>query len=57
MPVERRMENEEMNDVDKLRMLLPDWIEHNAEHAAQFQEWAERVRRAGEDSAAQGIGL
>jgi hypothetical protein len=32
-----------MNDVDKLRLLLPHWIEHNAEHAAQYAEWAGRV--------------
>jgi hypothetical protein len=46
-----------MSDVAKIRILLPHWIEHNAEHAAQFREWAERVQRAGEDSAAQGIVL
>jgi hypothetical protein len=44
-----------MNDVDKIRELLPHWIEHNAEHAAEFRGWGERVQRAGEDSAAQGI--
>jgi hypothetical protein len=44
-----------MNDVDEIRMLLPHWIEHNAEHAAEFRGWAERVQQAGEDSAAQGI--
>jgi hypothetical protein len=30
-------------DTEKLRMLLPHWIEHNAEHAAEFREWAKRV--------------
>ncbi|MGD9049243.1 MAG: hypothetical protein PVF77_14390 [Anaerolineae bacterium] len=25
---------------DKLRTLLPHWIEHNAEHAADFRLWA-----------------
>jgi hypothetical protein len=44
-----------MNDLDKIRTLLPHWIEYNAEHAAEFREWAERVQQAGEDSAAQGI--
>jgi hypothetical protein len=44
-----------MNDVDEIRMLLPHWIEHNAEHAAEFRGWAERVQQTGEDSAAQGI--
>jgi hypothetical protein len=52
---EWRMENGEMNDLDKIRVLLPHWIEHNAEHAAEFREWADRVQQAGKDSAAQGI--
>jgi hypothetical protein len=29
-----------MNGQDKLRTLLPHWIEHNAEHAADFRLWA-----------------
>jgi hypothetical protein len=24
-------------------MLLPHWIEHNAEHAADFRSWAKRA--------------
>lgn len=34
-------------DEDKLRALLPHWIEHNDEHAAEFRAWAERARAAG----------
>ena len=44
-----------MNDLDKLRTLLPTWIERNAEHAAEVREWVERVQQLGEDSATQGI--
>ncbi|MGQ9517623.1 MAG: hypothetical protein ACUVWB_08575 [Anaerolineae bacterium] len=29
-----------MQDIDKLRILIPHWIEHNAEHAAEFERWA-----------------
>ena len=29
-----------MTEQDKLRVLLPHWIEHNAEHAAEFLRWA-----------------
>ncbi len=36
-----------MNELEKLRLLLPHWIEHNAEHAAEFRAWAERARAAG----------
>jgi hypothetical protein len=37
-----------MNDVEKLRHLLPHWLEHNAEHANEFKRWAGRARTAGE---------
>ena len=30
-----------MNDLDKLRVLIPHWIEHNEEHAAEFERWAQ----------------
>ncbi len=33
-----------MTDVEKLRLLLPHWIEHNAEHASEFRTWIERIR-------------
>jgi hypothetical protein len=29
-----------MEDAEKLRILIPHWIEHNAEHAAEFERWA-----------------
>ena len=32
-----------MNEIDKLRVLLPHWIEHNGEHAGEFREWAKRA--------------
>jgi hypothetical protein len=32
-----------MNDLDKLRVLIPHWIEHNEEHAAEFERWAQAV--------------
>jgi predicted metallo-beta-lactamase superfamily hydrolase len=36
-------------DLEKLRVLLPHWIEHNAEHADEFRQWAERAGEAGAD--------
>jgi hypothetical protein len=36
-------------DVEKLRVLLPHWIEHNAEHAAEFRAWAPSAVDASED--------
>lgn len=32
-----------MSEIEKLRVLLPHWIEHNGEHADEFREWAERA--------------
>lgn len=36
-----------MNEIEKLRVLLPHWIEHNEEHAAEFRQWAKRAGEAG----------
>jgi len=38
-----------MSDQDKLRALLPHWIEHNAEHAVEFRRWAEHAGQARAD--------
>jgi len=34
------------SESEKLRLLLPHWIEHNTEHAVEFREWAGRVDEA-----------
>lgn len=39
----------EMTDRDKLRTLLPHWIEHNAAHAVEFHRWAELAGEAAAD--------
>jgi hypothetical protein len=31
------------SDLEKLRVLLPHWCEHNTEHAAEFRAWAEKA--------------
>jgi len=31
-----------MNELEKLRVLIPHWIEHNQEHANEFRKWAEQ---------------
>ena len=38
-----------MTEQDKLRALLPHWIEHNAEHAGEFRRWAEWAGAAAVD--------
>ena len=37
-----------MKEIDKLRILIPHWIEHNAEHEDEFRRWAEKA--GGHDS-------
>ena len=32
-----------MNEQDKLRVLIPHWIEHNEEHTSEFRRWAEQA--------------
>jgi hypothetical protein len=46
-----------MTDQDKLRVLLPHWIEHNAEHAAEFRNWVAKAQAAGQEEAAEEIAL
>lgn len=37
----------EIPEMEKLRILLKHWIEHNHEHAETYIEWAERAKAAG----------
>ena len=41
-----------MNDLDKLRIMLPHWIEHQVEHARELQTWAKRLQQAGQKDGA-----
>jgi hypothetical protein len=38
-----------MNEVEKLRVLLGHWMEHNDEHAAEFRRWADQAGAAAPD--------
>jgi hypothetical protein len=38
-----------MNEMDKLRVLIPHWIEHNNEHADEFRRWAGQAGNAAPD--------
>jgi hypothetical protein len=44
-----------MTDIEKLRALLPHWIEHNQEHGAEFLRWAEKAVSAGHGEASEPI--
>jgi hypothetical protein len=41
------------SDVDKIRVLLPHWMEHNQSHRVEFGRWAEVARSAGLTEAAE----
>lgn len=32
-----------MDELDKLKVLLEHWIEHNIEHAREYKRWAEKA--------------
>ena len=32
-----------MNDLEKLRVMMPHWIEHNHSHGREFADWAEQI--------------
>lgn len=34
------------SDLEKIRVLLPHWIEHNNEHIAEFRAWSAKVEAA-----------
>jgi hypothetical protein len=38
-----------MNNLDKIRVLIPHWIEHNKEHTDEFKRWAGHAEEATPD--------
>lgn len=46
-----------MTDIEKLRALLPHWMAHNEEHAAEYERWAETAASAAYEEAAELIRL
>jgi hypothetical protein len=47
-----------VNEQEKLRVLIPHWIEHNHEHAEEFRRWADQAGTASPElvAAAEAIG-
>ena len=41
-----------MNDMQKLKVLLAHWVEHNREHADAFRQWAQRAEEYGSEEVA-----
>lgn len=42
-------------DLEKLRILLPHWLEHSHSHQEEFQKWAKIAEQEGEAAAASEI--
>jgi len=42
----------QLTEAEKLRRLIPHWIEHNQSHASEFRRWAALARAAGEEQTA-----
>jgi len=38
-----------MKDSEKLRSLIPHWIDHNHEHAAEYLKWAEKAEQGSDN--------
>ena len=36
-----------MDDLEKLKTLLPHWMKHNDEHAKTYKNWAEKMSSLG----------
>ena len=36
-----------MDELEKLKKLIPHWMEHNDEHAETYQSWAEKMSSLG----------
>lgn len=41
-----------MNEIDKFRVLLPHWIEHNKNHEEEFNKWLSIISLNGESEIA-----
>lgn len=41
-----------MNNLDKVRVLLPHWLEHNQGHSTEFLQWADKLAAESPETAA-----
>lgn len=42
----------EKSDLEKLRILLPHWVEHSHSHQQEFVKWLDIARQQGQEEAA-----
>ena len=41
-----------MNDIEKLKLMIPHWIEHNNSHCEEFAKWADIIKNTGDKNTA-----
>ena len=51
------MTEKKLSDIEKLRVLLPHWLEHNKSHGAEFCQWAEIISGADDPTATSSTSL
>ncbi len=44
-----------MDDLEKLKMLLPHWMEHNDEHAKTYEAWALKMSFLGKNELSEAL--
>ena len=49
------MTEKHYSKIEKLRLLLTHWLQHNEDHGKEYAKWAAVAREAGESSAAECI--
>ena len=49
------MTEKKYSDVEKLKMLISHWLQHNADHGREYAKWAEVARKTGHATAAESI--
>ncbi|MCB2182522.1 MAG: hypothetical protein KQH63_10880 [Desulfobulbaceae bacterium] len=48
-------DKKELSELEKLRVLIPHWIEHSHSHQHEFQKWVSVARSDGQEIAAEEI--
>jgi hypothetical protein len=45
----------ELSELEKLRVLIPHWLEHSHSHQHEFEQWLAVAKKAGQHEAAEAM--
>jgi len=48
-------DKKELSELEKLRVLIPHWIEHSHSHQHEFEKWVAVAKNEGQEAAAEAI--